>query len=324
MPSPKSPPKAGRVVRHRLADGTVKEYAYGAWEPAKTSKIKPDTLDALLAAFRGSPEYAAKAKATKANYAIYMRELDRIGALPIRDVNRKRLLALRDAIARTRGNGAGTGFGRVASTVFGWALERGWIEHTPLARLKALPGGHLPAWSEDAARIALDKLAEPYRRVVVLALHTAQRRSDLIAMTWGAYDGTHIRLRQIKTGVALTLPVHRTLKRELDAWKEDRTSTSILTAPQGQPWTPEHLSREMGARLNALGLPGLNLHGMRKLAATRLAEAGCSPHEIASITGHRTLAMVELYTRSVDQGRLASAAISRLTKRKNTNSTNSG
>ncbi|NDG85207.1 MAG: hypothetical protein EBX52_09260, partial [Proteobacteria bacterium] len=34
--------------------------------------------------------------------------------------------------------------------------------------------------------------------------------------------------------------------------------------------------------LKALGLPGINVHGLRKLAATRLAEAGCSPHEIAA------------------------------------------
>ena len=35
------------------------------------------------------------------------------------------------------------------------------------------------------------------------------------------------------------------------------------------------------------GLPRLGIHGLRKLAATRLADAGCSTHEIAAITGHR-------------------------------------
>jgi integrase len=57
---------------------------------------------------------------------------------------------------------------------------------------------------------------------------------------------------------------------------------------------------------------GLNVHGLRKLAATALAEAGCTPHEIAAVTGHKSLAMVELYTRSAAQERLALTAIGRL------------
>ena len=46
-------------------------------------------------------------------------------------------------------------------------------------------------------------------------------------------------------------------------------------------------------------------HGLRKTAARRLAEAGCSASEIAAITGHKTLAEVERYTRATDQARLA-------------------
>jgi hypothetical protein len=45
-----------------------------------------------------------------------------------------------------------------------------------------------------------------------------------------------------------------------------------------------------------------------------------------SITGHRTLSMVELYTRSADQERLATAAVHRLQfpeKRQTTNSKSS-
>jgi integrase len=51
---------------------------------------------------------------------------------------------------------------------------------------------------------------------------------------------------------------------------------------------------------------------LRKLAATRLAEAGCSEHEIAAITGHRSLSEVARYTRARDQARLAEQAMSKL------------
>jgi integrase len=58
----------------------------------------------------------------------------------------------------------------------------------------------------------------------------------------------------------------------------------------------------------------LNVHGLRKLAAASLAECGCSANEIAAITGHDKLAMVELYTASAEQERLAEAAVRRLEK----------
>jgi integrase len=58
------------------------------------------------------------------------------------------------------------------------------------------------------------------------------------------------------------------------------------------------------------GLPErCNAHGLRKAAARRPAEAACSASEIAAITGHKTLAEVERYTR--DQERLARQAIQR-------------
>jgi len=46
------------------------------------------------------------------------------------------------------------------------------------------------------------------------------------------------------------------------------------------------------------------------------AEAGCSASEIAAITGHKTLAEVERYTRAADQERLARQAIERQSKNK--------
>jgi integrase len=54
------------------------------------------------------------------------------------------------------------------------------------------------------------------------------------------------------------------------------------------------------------------VHGLRKAAARRLAEAGCTVHEIVAITGHGTLKEVEHYTKAVDRERLALAAMARL------------
>ena len=61
---------------------------------------------------------------------------------------------------------------------------------------------------------------------------------------------------------------------------------------------------------HAAGLPSNSSpHGLRKAACRRLAEAGCTPHEIMAITGHKALSEVETYTRDVRQMFLAQRAM---------------
>jgi len=51
------------------------------------------------------------------------------------------------------------------------------------------------------------------------------------------------------------------------------------------------------------------IHGLRKNAAVELANAGCSPMEIAAITGHKTLGMVQHYSKRRDQRVAARSAM---------------
>jgi integrase len=55
-----------------------------------------------------------------------------------------------------------------------------------------------------------------------------------------------------------------------------------------------------------------SVHGLRKAACRRLAEAGCSASEIAAISGHSTLSEVGRYTKAADQARLARNAMGRI------------
>lgn len=266
-----------------------------------------------MLAYKRSPEWEALRQSTRTTYSIYLRDVEHLADAVASGVKRHVLLGMRDAVAKTRGPGAATGFMRAASALWGWAIERGFLEHNPIRGAKGLPGGHLPAWTAEQAARGMADLPEPYRRVVVLALYTGQRRGDLVALRWSAYDGRTIRLAQGKTGARLAIPVHPDLRAEMDAWRKDAASTHVLTRADGRPWAAIELSQKLPRALRAMGLPaGLNVHGLRKLAAARLADAGCSVHEIAAITGHKSLGMVQLYTASADQERLAEAAILRL------------
>ena len=310
-----------RVVRKTLADGTVREYRYDRHKPP-AGHHDPCSVGALIEAYRRSPEWRHLAPSTQKFYLNYLRFLE-IGEgvrLPVAELRRRIVIAMRDEIAATRGDGAATGFVRTVSALMSFAVDREWIEHSPAFRVKVFRGGHLRAWTEQEYARALPLLPEPLRRAIVLARHTGQRRGDLVRLPWSAYDGSGIRLRQRKTDMPLTVPATADLRLELDSWP--RVAVPILTTATGRGWDENYLTHAVAAAMTDIGMPGLSIHGLRKLAAASLAEAGCSSQEIMAVTGHTTLAMVELYTKSVQQEGLAGSAITRLNVSRAENSRN--
>jgi integrase len=80
-----------------------------------------------------------------------------------------------------------------------------------------------------------------------------------------------------------------------------RTGNCARDAPRK---TSDHLTRSARSKT----------HGLGKAAARRLAEAGCTSKQIQAITGHKTLAEVERYTRKADQVWLARKAMKKQQK----------
>lgn len=304
-----------RTVKKRLADGTVKTYRYASHRPRHAAA---DTIGALVEAYRRSPEFGRKHASTRAADERGFKYLSAFWPLQVAEFKRRVVFDLRDELANDRGPAAANRFVRSVASLFAWAARRDRADHNPTLGIDTLPGGEWRAWTAAEFERIVPALPECLRRAAVLARYTGQRRADLIAMKWSAYDGEVIRLRQQKTGVALVIPVSSELRTELDTWRAGPVvplpERTILTTPSGTPWTGMYLSQALGRALVGVDR-GLNMHGFRKLAAAELAEAGCSEKEIAAITGHRTLAMVQHYTKSADQERLALAAVNRRSNR---------
>jgi integrase len=123
-------------------------------------------------------------------------------------------------------------------------------------------------------------------------------------------DGV-LRVRQQKTGAVLAIPLHPNLRAVLDATPGDRL-TFLTTLRGGKPFEPTSLTQWFAKACRDAGLSSdYTFHGLRKAACRRLAEAGCTVHEIAAVSGHKTLQEIERYTKAADQARLAQAAMAR-------------
>jgi integrase len=166
-------------------------------------------------------------------------------------------------------------------------------------------------WSEDeiAAFETHHPIGSKPRLALALLLYTAQRVSDVTRMGYQHIRGDRIAVRQQKTDAPLLIPMHPELMRILASAPRD--NLTFLISERGEPFAGTSFSNWFGKCCREAGLKGCTAHGLRKAACRRLAEAGCSVHEIAAISGHKTLKEIERYTREADQARLASQALDR-------------
>jgi integrase len=218
---------------------------------------------------------------------------------------------MRDERADTPG--AANTIVRMLKLVLNFAVEEEWIEANPAARMKLLKVGEWRAWTDEECAAFEGPWAPGTmeRRAYTLALYTGQRKSDLVLMARAHRKGGTIRVVQGKTGEELWVPEHRELNAELSRGVIGHMS--LLTTSQGKGFDPVYFGAWFADAIEAAGLPeDCVLHGLRKTAARRLADAGCSEDEIKAVTGHTTSRMVAHYTKVADKRKRASAAIHKL------------
>lgn len=210
---------------------------------------------------------------------------------------------------------AANNFLRMLRTLMEFAVKRGLRADDPtegIEWIKAESDG-FHTWTEDEiAQFEKHwKIGTRARLAFALHLYTGQRRSDVVRMTWRDIEGPIIKVRQMKTGRKLEIPIHPDLQAALDVAPRDHIS--ILTTQAGAPFAVAGYGNWFRDVTRKAGLPDrCAAHGLRKAAARRLAECGCSSPEIGAVTGHKTLREIERYIAAASQSKLATAAVAKL------------
>ncbi len=120
-------------------------------------------------------------------------------------------------------------------------------------------------------------------------------------------------VRQQKTGAIVEIPVRKELRAAIDLLPNNHLT--FLVTENGKPFTAAGFGNWFREVCREAGLADhCAAHGLRKAAARRLAEAGCTAHQIMAITGHKTLREVTRYTEAADRHGLAEAAMAKIGK----------
>lgn len=325
------------TVRKRLSDGREVTYHYHRRTKKRivgapgSNQFLQSYLDAeklerpigeqalgdLIQRYRRSKDYTTKADSTRRSYDNYLAHLDEIwGGMPLDVLDDRSVRAgikeERDRIAERSTRGADL-FVAVLSIVLSNAVDDGLLERNNAKSIGKLYKRNRSEniWPE-AMIVRFKHVASPELQLALrLALDTGQRQGDLLTLPWSAFDGRTISLRQSKTGSWVEVPCTKALLAALGATQ--RRSTVILTNSRGKPWTADGFRTSWRKATKLAGIEGLTFNDLRGTSVTRLAEAGCTVPEIASITGH-TLKSVNtiLQTYLARTSGQASAAIEKL------------
>lgn len=280
----------------------------------KAAVHAPGSFERLIADYFKSPKFLKNRPSSQAvTRGILLRFAAIHGHRLVADMQPRNMLKIMADMAQTPA--AANNLLKKLRALFKFAQVMGYCRHDPTIGVDKYREGTHHTW-DDLELAAFEQrwpLGTRERTAYALALYTGQRRGDLVAALWSDLDlkaGT-VKVVQEKTGARLVIPVHTELRRALEQWP--RRHATILATPDGRGTSAPAFGNMMADAIDAAGLPDrCVLHGLRKAAARRLAEAQCTPHQIMAITGHKTLSEVTRYTKAVEQEGLAKQAIVKL------------
>jgi integrase len=313
--------RLGRRVRIRAEFGTPEFEA--EYEAAKASVALPPKATAspqgslawLIERYRDSLAWAPLSAATKRQREnICVHVIETAGAQNCAKITRAAIIAGCDRRKNTPAQARN--FLDAMRGLFRWATDAGFVRSDPTAGVKNPPrkaGQGFRPWTEEHVAAYEGRWPVGTRQRVWLdvLLYTGLRRGDAVRL-----GRQHVRdgvatLKTEKSGqtVEVTLPILPVLAETLAAGPCG--DLTFIVGASGRPLSKESFGNEFRVACNAAKVPG-SAHGVRKIAATRAANAGATVAQLEAIFGWSGGGMASLYTRAADRRRLALEAMHKL------------
>jgi integrase len=287
--------------------------------PRQTGEYKPGSFRHLCIQYYASATFAQLDPSTQ---SWRRRALDLVcqkhGHKPVKLIEARHIRSLRDEL-KDKPGAANTRF-KAIKALFAWACEDA-PELAPddptigIKKIRYASRGHHSWTPEEIAQYQVrHPLGTNARLALDLLLFTGSRREDAVRLGPQHVRNGRVQFRQAKnehrTPIDIDIPLHAGLKESIDAMP--MRQMNFLITQWGRPYTPAGFGNAMRDWCDQANLHHCSAHGLRKATAAALAEAGATTHEIAAVTGHKSLEEVERYTRAAQKKKLADAAMAKL------------
>ena len=284
---------------------------------AGAGKTIPRSISDLIARYYNTADFLGLQPSTKTTYrGVLERFREEHGTKSSVKLERRHIKAILDARSETQS--AANNLRDRLRALMDLAVDLEWRRDNPVISVKPLktPTRGFHTWSEEEIQkfYSVHKPGTVAHKAMTLMLYTGAARTDAVSLGWGNIKGNRLQYRRQKTanngGVLINIPIHPELRSVLDSCP--KSSFTFLETSNGKSRSSNGLGNKMREWCDEAGLPNCASHGLRKAIARRMAEAGCSPHEIMAVTGHATLSEVTRYTKDANRPMLADKALTKL------------
>lgn len=313
----------GPRIRIKAAYGTPEfEEAYqaalqGERAPAPGKGAK-GTLEWLWTLYRQSDAWRDLSLATRRQRENIMRPVLKAGgthALP--KINTASIQAGKERRAATPSQAKH--FVTTMRNMFAWAIDAKLVRQDPtqgikFKRSKKEKRGGFPVWTDDDIAAFERRWPRGTRQRVMfdIFLYTGLRRGDAATVGKQHVRKGVISLQTEKTGTWVHIPVLPELQATLDAGPTGDLAF-IGNAITGAPLKKEVLGNLFGEACRAAGIRK-SAHGLRKAAATNVADRGGTDSELDALFGWEDGQTSKIYTKASNRKRLAAGAGAKLSR----------
>ncbi len=286
---------------------------------AGANRAAVGTFDDLLSRYYRSPDFLDPGERTRIVYRGTLerwrsrtRKGRRYGEIMVRELQPRHVEAMLAELLphRTSANM----LRKRLSALMKFAMRIGMAGSNPVivTRPFKVSGGGFHSWSEEeiAAYERRHAIGTVARLAFDLMIWTGQRGGDARKMGPASVRDTRLELTQEKTKVFVSLPIMPGLAESILA--TPTVGAFFVVTEFGKQFSVKGFGNKFRQWCDEAGLPNCSAHGLRKAAARRFAEAGCSNQEIKAWTGHTTDSEVARYTAAADQRTLSDTAADKL------------
>jgi integrase len=187
-------------------------------------------------------------------------------------------------------------------TMFNLAVEWGWLNENPAARVKRLKGEtkRFRILPKDEIVQLITCARESLKPILKLAVASGMRKNEILNLKWKHVDLTNcfVRVAQSKNSEARDVPFDSHIKEMLIGLKNRKGSRDYVFGRKNGDRIL-CVKEAFKAACDRAGIVDFRFHDLRHTAASLLAAGGCDIITLQHILGHKTLAMTQRYAHLV-------------------------
>ena len=178
------------------------------------------------------------------------------------------------------------------------AIEWGYVKVNPAKVVKKLkePPGRLRYLNPEEALRLLGVCSGHLRPIVVTALNTGMRRSEILSLKWPQVDLKNRKITVInaKNNESRVIPINQTLYQELLALSQNPKGEYVFSDRKGRPF--KDIKTAFLSALRKVRIKDFRFHDLRHTFGSQLVMQGVDLKTVQQLMGHKDIKMTMRYS----------------------------